>query len=272
MIPLDLSTLSLRYHSRQPHDYEDEPLMGEHYLDEESGRRNRVKTVCSSFVSRSLRTDRVDSHAGPLVRDRRRERQGSRQDIAWIFRTKEFQDEGGWLMFMDEESQETHEFSGLFTDRALLKAQFSREGTGVWGAEVTERPFIAYIEGIRVEPEYRGQGVGRWALERLLEVKDPYFGTVDFIFAWPTPHPKDAPKRDDPNREQIWDTQTARAVKTFQCAGYRRVGTTAFFCLARDPNHPSRRIALEQDAQYSKNVTMNQDQLVKMLALGQLPW
>lgn len=55
-------------------------------------------------------------------------------------------------------------------------------------------------------------------------------------------------------------------------AGYRRVGTTAFFCLARDPNHPSRRIALEQDAQYSKNVTMNQDQLVKMLALGQLPW
>ncbi|CDR36060.1 RHTO0S01e13322g1_1 [Rhodotorula toruloides] len=175
-------------------------------------------------------------------------------------------------MFMDEESQETHEFSGLFTDRALLKAQFSREGTGVWGAEVTERPFIAYIEGIRVEPEYRGQGVGRWALERLLEVKDPYFGTVDFIFAWPTPHPKDAPKRDDPNREQIWDTQTARAVKTFQCAGYRRVGTTAFFCLARDPNHPSRRIALEQDAQYSKNVTMNQDQLVKMLALGQLPW
>lgn len=72
--------------------------------------------------------------------------------------------------------EETHEFSCLFTDRALLKAQFSREGTGVWGAEVTERPFIAYIEGIRVEPEYRGQGVGRWALERLLEVKDPYFG------------------------------------------------------------------------------------------------
>lgn len=24
---------------------------------------------------------------------------------AWIFRTKEFQDEGGWLMFMDEESR-----------------------------------------------------------------------------------------------------------------------------------------------------------------------
>ncbi|BGP28703.1 hypothetical protein JCM10296v2_000439 [Rhodotorula toruloides] len=256
MTPLDLSTLSLRCHSRQPNDYENDSENGteeEGYLTEESERQNRVQTV--------LWYEIVDASGEEVGRIN-----------AWIFRTKEFQDEGGWLMFMDEESQETHEFSCLFTDRALLKSQFSREGTGVWGAEVTERPLIAYIEGIRVEPEYRGQGIGSWALEKLLDVKDPYFGTVDFIFAWPTPHPKDAPKRDDPNREQIWDSQIARAVKTFQRAGYRRLGTTAFFCLARDPNHTSRRIAVPQDAQNSTDVGLSEEEFVKMLGLGELPW
>lgn len=73
-------------------------------------------------------------------------------------------------------AEETHEFSCLFSDHARLKPQFSREGTGVWGSEVTESPFLAYIKGIRVEPEYRGHGIGPWALQKLLDPTDPHFG------------------------------------------------------------------------------------------------
>lgn len=58
MSSLDLSTLSLRSHSRQPHDYEDDPELGRDeagYLDDESARQNRVQTVRSHLLTGALR-------------------------------------------------------------------------------------------------------------------------------------------------------------------------------------------------------------------------
>jgi hypothetical protein len=43
----------------------------------------------------------------------------------------------------------------------------SQKGTGVWGREINNGT-IAYIEEIRVHPKYQRQGVGRWAIEKLL--------------------------------------------------------------------------------------------------------
>lgn len=106
----------------------------------------------------------------------------------WAIGTGEFEYTEDFLSFMDEWSRasgssvtlsvcadlsrgpgESHGLSCLFDRTAKLRSRFAREGTGVWGADVTDYPEveIAYIEHMRIEPELRNQGVGAWAIQQL---------------------------------------------------------------------------------------------------------
>lgn len=49
-------------------------------------------------------------------------------------------------------------------------------------------------------------------------------------------------------------------------SGFRRVGTTSYFCLAHDPNHDSRHVPIEDDAKFVADVAMSQGELRSMLA------
>jgi len=50
----------------------------------------------------------------------------------------------------------------------LYQPKSPERGTGVWGPEIN-RGTLAYIEEIFVNPRYQRQGVGRWAIEKLLK-------------------------------------------------------------------------------------------------------
>ena len=50
---------------------------------------------------------------------------------------------------------------------SLYQLGSPERGTGVWGKEVN-RGILAYVEEIRVNSKYQRQGVGRWAIENVL--------------------------------------------------------------------------------------------------------
>lgn len=81
------------------------------------------------------------------------------------------------------------------------------------------------------------------AIEKAREVKH-----VGFALAWPSylshciPHnlPEEEHKK---RRYEGYDTATA----LFRKAGYRRVGSSVWFCLSLDPSHPSHNIKPDED-------------------------
>lgn len=50
---------------------------------------------------------------------------------------------------------------------SLYKARSLDRGTGVWGSEINHG-ILAYIEKIHVNSRYQRKGLGRWAIENLL--------------------------------------------------------------------------------------------------------
>lgn len=87
---------------------------------------------------------------------------------------------------MDEEHQELADFATtLFDKRGSIKEQLvdheHHKGTGVWGREINNG-LVVYIFACE---QYRRQGVGRWALQRLFSSK--HVGARDFAIIWPWP-------------------------------------------------------------------------------------
>lgn len=106
---------------------------------------------------------------------------------------------------MDEEHQELADFATtLFDKRGSIKEQLvdheHHKGTGVWGREINNG-LVVYIFAVHVKEkvsiyvynlvsrlpceQYRRQGVGRWALQRLFSSK--HVGARDFAIIWPWP-------------------------------------------------------------------------------------
>ncbi|KAJ8297034.1 hypothetical protein OF846_000287 [Rhodotorula toruloides] len=256
MARIDLSILTLEYDWRVLYEPEDEDgeEEDEPYLDEEMERWNSI------IECKIVNSDR--KVLGALR--------------VWAFATGEFEFTADFLSFMDEWSRESHRFSCLFDRTAKLRSRFAREGTGVWGPEVTEHSDIAYLEHMRIEPAYRGQGIGAWALKELYKATDGItFAETDFLFVQPGALEEEFPSHDpfspDPYREAKL-AMSDRITRFYQRNGFRRVGTTSYLCLACDPNHPSRRIPIEGDAKFVEDVTMSQGELVGMLARDQMPW
>ncbi|KAF8991005.1 hypothetical protein BDZ89DRAFT_1086867 [Hymenopellis radicata] len=155
---------------------------------------------------------------------------------------------GDFLVMMDEESQELHEFSvTLFDKNGLLKPRFKtgyRSGTGCWGDELNEDA-LAYIEDITVKEEL---------LQGLFESK--YKPQMSNVICWPSTKDGAAPK--------------AFFIKN----GFRRIGRTQFFGYSMDPEHPSHQILASDDVQQSVRETFPlppQPSYHEMRASGQNP-
>ncbi|GAA5982929.1 hypothetical protein JCM5350_001558 [Sporobolomyces pararoseus] len=129
-----------------------------------------------------------------------------------------------WLM--DAFHSETeHIASQLFNTKGVFKSKFLSEGTGVWGPEVDKT-----------------------GLEDL-----------QFLITLPAPTPHELtdfkrsqvsdPEEIDRLGQQEWDYIVHNRINPFlRRVGFRRIGTTRLFCCARSPDHPSKLIPIDQDA------------------------
>ncbi|BGP21526.1 N-acetyltransferase [Rhodotorula toruloides] len=194
----------------------------------------------------------------------------------WAFATGEFEFTGDFLSFMDEWSQESHRFSCLFDRTAKLRSRFAREGTSIWGTEVTDQPAIAYLEHMRIKPKYCNQGIGSWVLKQIwLPEEGVKMVNTDFLFVQPGALVEEFPPHDpfepDPHREAKLAISD-RITQSCQRNGFRRVGATSYFCLSFDPNHASRCIPITEDAKFVEDATRSKGELVGMLARGAMPW
>ncbi|GAA6004483.1 hypothetical protein JCM10207_000747 [Rhodosporidiobolus poonsookiae] len=144
--------------------------------------------------------------------------------------------------------------------------------TSTWGSEVTDTGNVAYLENIRVDEELRNPGIGMWALNEIFRANEFSLAVcgslqfihrlsgrpscaqyvvlqeeIDFLFTMPCILHVDWPCHDilypGPNRSVKLE-MIERVIGFFRRAGYRRVGTTQYFCCARDPAHPSTRSAV----------------------------
>ncbi|KAL8286487.1 hypothetical protein RQP46_004504 [Phenoliferia psychrophenolica] len=174
---------------------------------------------------------------------------------------------------MDAPSDECMQFGfTLFDERGYTRKRFAKEGNACWGKEISgndkEMTPVFYVEEIRVEPAHRGKGLGSWIVNELLTsasiANELYLERPpEFLFAWPTvlhgeyhdpPIDRYSELQNPPSatvrqaREQVFCERRDKVVNFFRKCGFRRVGDTAFFCIARDAKHPSHKISAEQDA------------------------
>lgn len=206
MARIDLSILTLEYDWRVLYEPEDEDgeEEDEPYLDEEMERWNSVlsasPTPLWSCCTKANQTD-----TDHRVQDRQFRPQGARRAEGVGLRDRRIRVYSrlsllhgrvvpcvrpsllsSSVLDLDTAAGESHRFSCLFDRTAKLRSRFAREGTGVWGPEVTEHSDIAYLEHMRIEPAYRGQGIGAWALKELYKATDG----ITFAVRWLTRLPR----------------------------------------------------------------------------------
>ncbi|KAH0589600.1 hypothetical protein H2248_005332 [Termitomyces sp. 'cryptogamus'] len=149
---------------------------------------------------------------------------------------------GSFLEIMDANSDELHQFSVKLFDnfgrvRPWLLEPGNRCGTGCWGTELNDGEII-YVLNISVVKEVRGKGLGSTMLKEL--VSSEHVDDRDTLMCWPTP----TEFTDKSNWKFLQDKQIAFLRKN----GFRRVGRTQFLAYSPNPNHLSRFIPANDDA------------------------
>ncbi|KDQ60285.1 hypothetical protein JAAARDRAFT_601749 [Jaapia argillacea MUCL 33604] len=160
----------------------------------------------------------------------------------------------GFFDDLDSKSQELAKLALLFDDEGHLLPGVGSAGTGCWRPEdFWNDGDIVYVEEIVVESKYRGMGVGSWVYPRLLELEE--LKRFHFLIAWPTVlnHLElDSGAFSDASQEakDAFPRKLERLAKFHRKVGFRRLGNSFFFCLAKDEHHASRSIPAEDDALY----------------------
>lgn len=161
----------------------------------------------------------------------------------------------------------SHDLSTLafnvFNSNGHLNTEVREKGLCLWDAEdarkIYESP-IVYIHEIQVNEGWRGIGIGSWAVIQLFETARIEAIGSSYLFAWPTVLCRHEPPRcirtipyvlwANEDRD-AWQTKGDLIVKFFRSNGFRRPAHSSFFCLAKDPEHCSGKIAADKDAGWS---------------------
>ncbi|KIW66171.1 hypothetical protein PV04_08372 [Phialophora macrospora] len=162
---------------------------------------------------------------------------------------------------MEQPSRETSLLAfDLFDRYGRLRPEFKThpviKGTGVWGPELDNGDMLL-IEEVFVNEDYRRQGLGRRMIESLL-VRAREKTWSFFAFAWPTFLRLDDFCRewyrlpDDAERQKLEEREHDRATMFYRSLGFRRVGSTIWFALAPENDHPSHQVASTEDFDPSK--------------------
>ncbi|KLO12237.1 hypothetical protein SCHPADRAFT_998319 [Schizopora paradoxa] len=168
---------------------------------------------------------------------------------------------------LDEHSDELMQFAtAVFTDTGVLKKEVyaptsARGGgrTNAWSAgdarRLKDQP-ILYMEELFVKEPWRNKGIGTWAIKNIFKADPVRTEQCDYLMAWPTVlsqyEPQDLtsrshPFKPTPEEERAFHVKRERIVSYYQKIGFRRLGTSQFFMLAKDTGHPSRHLRPEDD-------------------------
>ena len=163
---------------------------------------------------------------------------------------------GTFYADMEEPSQDTSALAfDLFDRYGCLKREFIehpvKKGSGLWGKELDAGDLLL-IESITVEKDHQRQGIATKLANRVWEKARKLGGSVPYALVWAThlntsSYRLEASYLSDTERKASFDRSQARAVAFWRSLGYRRVGSTQWFCLAADLNHPSHKIAANDD-------------------------
>lgn len=156
---------------------------------------------------------------------------------------------------IEEPTSDTAEFGfDLFDRWGNLKTEYIqhpvKKGSGVWGKEFNEGR-ILLIEYINVKEEYRGKGYGKKLVADTWTKAQDLFPQCKFAVTCPTwlwssirKHydalPEDA-------RSPYLEGIQLDADRFWRACGFRRIGSSCFFGLARDHAHPSHTLTASND-------------------------
>ncbi|KAJ7581869.1 hypothetical protein C8J56DRAFT_1056870 [Mycena floridula] len=151
---------------------------------------------------------------------------------------------------MDEDSQETHDFSIMLFDkhchvRRHLVEPGARAGIRCWGEEMNSGNVI-YLKDMTVNDKFTGQGIGSYMLGKLVTNSD-VVEQDDIIYCWPAPTGLGLHLLTPDERKERWNATQDRQINFFRKNHFRRVGRTCIFGFSPEADHPSRSIAVDAD-------------------------
>lgn len=161
----------------------------------------------------------------------------------------------------------------LFDRYGRLKPEFKdhpvKKGSGVWGAEFDDGD-ILLIETLKIDKEYRLLGLGSRVVKAMLEKTE---GKTRGFIAVTRPGALD--RDDSENQEEDSPERFWRSL------GFRRIGSSCWFGLASNPDHPGHCLAAADDynlppflpqtpSPEMEQLLMNRPQLSDVDYLGEL--
>jgi GNAT superfamily N-acetyltransferase len=131
-----------------------------------------------------------------------------------------------------------------------LKNHVIRKGTGAWGSELDEGSFFV-IECTLVDDEWRRKGLGTAMIHALIEKSCSGGRTSTFTIVSPGWLRADIEKRlNGKTKREVREIRflaVDTATAFYRAMGFRRIGSSSCFGLAKDPAHKSHAISFDTD-------------------------
>lgn len=148
------------------------------------------------------------------------------------------------------------------------------KGSGVWGPPLSTGNFIV-VEDIVVVADFRRQGMGRSLFKALLshERCSDEDNFVQYIFAWATEAASGWDSSyncalPDKEKKALFKANKDKAIRVFRSLGFRRVGSSHWFCYALDLDDPSHALAAEDDFDPMEGTVAQVDTDISALAFS----
>ncbi len=157
---------------------------------------------------------------------------------------------------MEAPSQDTSQLAfDLFDCYGCLKTELIehcvKKGSGAWGNEM-DLGDILLVETVTVDKDWRRKGVGAKLVKNIWRKAKKLNRNVQFAFVWATQLITGEVRnnlecKSEADRRANFDEHEATAIAFYRSLGYRRVGSTVWFCFAANPDHTSHKIATADD-------------------------
>lgn len=124
---------------------------------------------------------------------------------------------------------------------------------------------ILLVETVTVDKDWRRKGVGAKLVKIIWRKAKKLNRNVQFAFVWATQLIITGEVRNnlecksEADRHANFDEHEATAIAFYRSLGYRRVGSTVWFCFAANPDHTSHKIATADDFDPRRNFPDDSD-------------
>lgn len=120
--------------------------------------------------------------------------------------------------------------------------------TPIWRDVLDQREsHIVLLETIHVAPTFRRYGVGSRLIKAIFRMVSQRCGNKSLMYFEPEVTQEELLPVPDAGEWVRLRREGGQIVQFARSLGFRRVGTTTWFALAADPNHPSRRLVASMD-------------------------